>query len=77
MVLRQGMTLCMIGLATGLVAAVALTRVLASLLYEVGSADPVTYTSVSLLLTTVGLVAIYVPDRRATRIDPMLALRHE
>ncbi|UCG55800.1 MAG: ABC transporter permease, partial [Phycisphaerales bacterium] len=76
-VLRQGLTLTLIGLAIGMAAALALTRVLTSLLYGVTTTDPMTFVAVSLLLAAVGLVACYIPARRATKIDPITALRYE
>jgi putative ABC transport system permease protein len=76
MFLRQGLTLIAVGIALGMVAAMGLTR-MSSLLYGVGSMDPTTYASVAALLAGVALVATYVPARRAMRVDPMVALRHE
>ncbi len=75
MVLRQGMILAGIGVAIGLVAAVGLTRLMSSLLYGVEATDPVTFGAVSALLTAVALVASYLPALRASRIDPLEALR--
>jgi ABC-type antimicrobial peptide transport system permease subunit len=77
MVLRQAIVLVGAGVGIGLLAALAVTRLLSSLLVGVSSSDPVTYISVSALLVIVALIACYVPAHRATRVDPCIALRYE
>ena len=76
-VLKQGFVLAVVGLAMGLLGSWALTRTLSSQLYEVSAADPVTFIAVSALLLMVALLACYLPARRATKVDPMVALRCE
>jgi putative ABC transport system permease protein len=77
LVIRQGITLAVVGLSVGIVGALAVTRLLSSLLYGVNPSDPLTFALVSLILTGAVLLATYIPARRATRVDPMVALRHE
>ncbi len=77
MIVRQGLRLALIGTATGLVGALGLTRIVSTLLFEVKPTDPATFLFVSSLMLAVGLLACYIPARRATKVDPMVALRYE
>jgi putative ABC transport system permease protein len=77
MVLREGMTTTATGTVIGIVAALAVRRVIAGFLFGVGAADPMTFTAIPLLLVLVALAACYVPARRASRVDPLHALRSE
>ncbi len=77
MVLKQGMTLAAIGLVIGIAASAALSRLITGLLFGITATDPIVFGSVSLILAAVALIACYLPARRATRIDPLVALRIE
>ena len=77
LIVVDGAKLAFLGIAIGIVAALALTRLMATLLFEVKPTDPATFATVAFLLALVGLVACYIPARRATRVDPMVTLRYD
>src|SRR5215211_302416 len=77
LVLRQGLLLTVIGIGVGLAGALALSRVMSGLLYGVGANDPATFAAIVVVLAVVSLVACYIPARRATRVDPLIALKYE
>jgi putative ABC transport system permease protein len=77
LVLRRGMGLALAGVTLGLIAASAVTRLMKTLLFGVGVADPMTFGVIALMLLCVALAACWIPARRAARVDPLVALRHE
>jgi putative ABC transport system permease protein len=77
MVVGEGLLLTLMGVGVGVAVALGLTRLLTGLLYGVRPGDPLTFVALALLLIIVALLAVYVPARRATSVDPMAALRHE
>ena len=77
MVLNKGLKLTLIGIVLGVAGAFGLTRLMSNLLFGVSATDPLTFAGVTALLVIVALVASYLPARRATKIDPLTALRHE
>ena len=77
LIVGQGLKLTFVGLGIGVAGTLALTRYLSSQLYGIKPDDPLTYVAVSLLLLAVALLSAYIPARRATKVDPMVALRHE
>jgi putative ABC transport system permease protein len=77
LILDSGVRLTLVGLVIGVAGAIGLTRLMASLLFGIGARDPVTMLLVGVILASVALMASYVPARRATRVDPVVALRYE
>jgi predicted permease len=77
LVLGEGMRIALVGVVVGILAALGLTRLLTQVIYGVGVSDPLTFAGVAILLTTVALLACYVPARRAMRVDPIVVLRYE
>jgi putative ABC transport system permease protein len=77
MTVGEGMQLVLVGVVIGLIGAASLTRFVRSMLFDVSSADPITFAAISATLAGVAFLACYIPARRATRVDPLIALREE
>ncbi|MGH9621688.1 MAG: FtsX-like permease family protein [Bryobacteraceae bacterium] len=77
MIFAQGAKIAGIGLAIGIALALGLTRLMGNLLFSVSAADPLTFAAVAIVIALITMLACYIPARRAVRVDPMLALRHE
>ena len=77
LIIKQGLQLILLGLAIGLLVAVALMKIISGLLFGVTTKDPFTFVAVAVVLTFIALLACYVPARRATKVDPLKALRYE
>ena len=77
LILGEGARLALMGVAIGLVASLAVARLMSSLLFDIEATDPLTFVAVAVLLSLVALFASYVPARRAMKVDPMVALRYE
>ena len=77
LIVGHGLALSLTGIGIGLIASFALTRLMKGLLFGVSATDPITFVAISLLLTAIGLLASWIPARRATRVDPLVALRYD
>jgi putative ABC transport system permease protein len=77
MVVRQGMLMVTVGVGIGLGVAYVVTKVMAKLLFGIGAKDPLTFAAIAVIIAGIALAACFVPARRATRVDPMVALRYE